>query len=293
MTSAPFSVDWHRVTIRFVGHQTVAIELGLRGHTTIVGKRRQAAQQGTLPFPHLPNGLHLPADPAAIILKTGGSQLPIQLLEGGHIRDGNQEVPATKSHRCLYPTLLPSGGWLAEMAFEQVVRAKGDKRPLLSPDSAFYHQPDSGREVVVADAGGHTSEVLKGTHMPIEERLLLLRGKGHDKAPPAVGQPHDKDLHRLLHSSDDRDRLSPIDLGILAGFKLQWQKECRGFVGLVPLAHMQANPCLRALVAFLSKAFIDLVRRVLLGASAGGHSRPAVHLCVDDRHQRPVLAWAE
>jgi hypothetical protein len=29
---------------------------------------------------------------------------------------------------------------------------------------------------------------------------------------------------------------------------------------------MQANPCLTALVAFLSQAFIDLVRRVLLFA---------------------------
>ena len=102
--------------------------------------------------------------------------------------------------------------------------------------------------------------------MPREERLLSLRGKSHDKAPPAVGQPHDKDLHRLLDPCNDRDRLSPINLGVLARFKLQRQKECGSCVGLVPLAHMQANPCLTALVAFLSQAFIDLVRRVLLFA---------------------------
>src|SRR5260221_379014 len=106
------------------------------------------------------------------------------------------------------------------MAFEQVVRAKGDKRPLLSSDAAFDHQPDSGREVIIADAGGHTSEVLKSARMPKEERLLSLGGKSHHEASPAVGQPDDKDLHRLFHPGDDRNGLSPIHLGILAGFKL-------------------------------------------------------------------------
>src|SRR5260370_17680064 len=101
------------------------------------------------------------------------------------------------------------------MAFEQVVRAKGDKRPLLSPDSAFYHQPDSGREVVVADAGGHASEVLKSPRMPREERLFPLRGKSHDKAPPPVGQPHAKHLHPLLHSTHHPHRLSPIHYSTL------------------------------------------------------------------------------
>src|SRR5260370_22831830 len=86
------------------------------------------------------------------------------------------------------PPFLPPSGRLAEMAFKQVVRAKGNKRPLLSPHPAFYHQAHSRREVVVTNAPRHTSKVLKGAHMPREECLLLLRGKGHDKAPPAGGQ---------------------------------------------------------------------------------------------------------
>jgi len=81
--------------------------------------------------------------------------------------------------------------------------------------------------------------VLKGADMPIEERLLLLRGTGHDKAPPAVRQPHDKDLHRLLPPCIDRDRFSPINLGVLARLKLQRQTECGRLVRLVPLADRQ------------------------------------------------------
>src|SRR5581483_8670781 len=37
------SIDWHGVAIGFVGDQTVAVEPGLGGDTTIVSKRRQAA----------------------------------------------------------------------------------------------------------------------------------------------------------------------------------------------------------------------------------------------------------
>ena len=98
MTSAPFSVDWHRVTIRFVGHQTVAIELGLRGHTTIVGKRRQAAQQGTLPFPHLPNRFRLPTHTALVIFETGLHQAQVQFLKGSDRGDRDEKIAATKSH---------------------------------------------------------------------------------------------------------------------------------------------------------------------------------------------------
>ena len=108
--------------------------------------------------------------------------------------------------------------------------------------------------------------MLESADMSVEKGLLLLAGKGHHKAPSAVRQPHHKDLHRLPDPADDGDGLPPIHLGILTRLKLQWQEEGRSRVGLVPLAHMQANPCLTALVAFLSQAFIDLVRRVLLFA---------------------------
>jgi len=73
------------------------------------------------------------------------------------------------------------------VAFKQVVGAKGDKGPLLSPHPAFDHQTNGGREIVVADAPGHASKVLKGTGMSVEKRLLLLARKGHDKTSSAVG----------------------------------------------------------------------------------------------------------
>src|SRR5437588_1192490 len=100
--------------------------------------------------------------------------------------------------------------------------------------------------------------------MPVREALWLLAGKGHYKASSAVGQPHHKDLHRLLDSPDDGDGFSPIHLRILARLKLQRQEERRGRVGLVPLAHMQTDSRFTALVALCLEQFIDLVTGVLL-----------------------------
>src|SRR5258708_23090397 len=91
------------------------------------------------------------------------------------------------------------------MAHEQIVRAEGHKLPLLAAHPTFHHQAHRSREVIVADAGGHASKVFEGADMAVEESLLLLAGKGHHKAPPAVGQPHDKDLHGLPDPADHVD----------------------------------------------------------------------------------------
>lgn len=68
---APGSVHWRRIAVRLVDEQAVAVEAAALGHTTIVGVRGEAAQHGTLPFPHLPNRLRLPTDAALVIFETG------------------------------------------------------------------------------------------------------------------------------------------------------------------------------------------------------------------------------
>jgi hypothetical protein len=121
MISAPLSVDRHGVAIRFVGQQTLAGKSCLPGDTTSVSTRRQVAQQGTLPLPHLSNGLRLPTEPAAIILEAGGCSLPVQLLKGGGRRDGDEKISATKPPTCFDPSLL-MGSLLprsTEVAFKQ------------------------------------------------------------------------------------------------------------------------------------------------------------------------------
>ena len=100
--------------------------------------------------------------------------------------------------------------------------------------------------------------------MPEKEALLLLTGKRHDKASPAVGQPHHKHLNRLLDPADDGDRLPPIHLRILARLKLQWQKERWGCMVFVPLGHMQTHARFTALVALSLEKLIDLMAGILL-----------------------------
>src|SRR6266568_2089235 len=60
------------------------------------------------------------------------------------------------------------------------------------------------------------------------------------------------------------DTAHPIDLRILAWFKLERQKERGGSVVLVPLREVQAYPRFTALVALPLEDFIDLMSRVLL-----------------------------
>jgi hypothetical protein len=166
---------------------------------------------------------------------------------------------------CLDPTFLPSSGRLAEIALEQIVRAERYKLPLLSAHPlAFHHQAHRSRQVIITDASGDAPKVFEGTDMAVQEALLLLAGKGHHKAPSAVGQPHHKDLHRLPDPADRGDGLPPIHLRILTRVKLQRQKQRRGLVALVPLRQVQAHSRLTALIALCLEQLIDLMPGVLL-----------------------------
>src|SRR6266496_24209 len=206
----------------------------------------------------------LAAHPALVIFETGLHQLQVQLLKRSHVGNRHEKISATEPHRCLDPTLLPSRGRLAEMALEQIVRAEGHKLPLLAPHLAFHHQADSSRQVIVADAGGHTPKVFESADMSVEEALLLLAGKGHHKAPSAVGQPHHKDLHRLPDPADRGDGLPPIHLCSLTRVKLQRQKQRRELVLLVPLRQVQAHSRLTALIALCLEQLVDLMSGILL-----------------------------
>ena len=261
---APGAVHRCRIAVRLVDNQAVAVETGAGRHTTLVGIGGEAAQHGSLPLPHLPDRLHLPADAALVIFETGVQQAQVQLLKRGHGGDRHEKIAAAKPHRCLHPPFLPSRGRLAEMALEQIVRAESHELPLLAAHPAFHHQADGGRQVIVADAGRHAPKVLESADMSVKEALLFLAGKGHHKASSAVGQPHHKDLHGLPDPADDGDGLSPIHLRILAGVKLQRQKQRRGVVALVPLRQVQAYPRLTALIALGLQQFVDFVARVLL-----------------------------
>src|SRR5713226_10120853 len=56
----------------------------------------------------------------------------------------------------------------------------------------------------------HPSEVLKGSHMPVEEGFLLACRKSHDKGTTRVREVHHEDLDFLLHPCQDHLRLPPV-----------------------------------------------------------------------------------
>src|SRR6266516_3525439 len=171
------------------------------------------------------------------------------------------------------------------MALEQIVRAEGHELPLLAPHLAFHHQADSSRQVIVADAGGHTPKVFESADMSVEEALLLLAGKGHHKAPSAVGQPHHKDLHRLPDPADDGDGLPPIYLRILAGVKRERE---RGVAcSIASGADAPAPHCPDSL---LPGAAHRLCARYTAAWAADARFRPAVRRLVPERGRTPGTA---
>src|SRR5260370_20362425 len=124
-------------------------------------------------LPHLANGRELATDPALIIFETGFEQVQIQVLKRGHVWDGHEKISATKPNRCLNTTFSPPGGRLAEMALEQVIRAKRHECLILPTSFPSRHDLDGCREVIIADAPGHAPKMLEFASVPVEEALLL------------------------------------------------------------------------------------------------------------------------
>jgi hypothetical protein len=100
----------------------------------------------------------------------------------------------------------------------------------------------------------------------VEEALLLLCWKCHDKGFTGKIEPHDKILHGLTHTANDRDSLSPVTLGIFARLKFQGNVEVWYVLRSVPSTNKFADTRLTAKIAFRLNDFKNLMRGVVLFA---------------------------
>jgi hypothetical protein len=83
-------------------------------------------------------------------------------------------------------------------------------------------------------------------------------------------------------------------LRILAGVKLQWQKQRGGLLLLVPLRHMETHPRLTALIALGLEQLIDLVPGILLlGRQMRIFGQQFVGSCPKGSEDRGRLRFAE
>src|SRR5205085_1315432 len=212
-------LDGHGVTIGFIGHLAVAIEVDLAGDTAVKRPLGQRKQERLLALPGLPNAHRLSINHAHIIAQTLLQHLLIQLLKGGRARHGHEKISATKPNRSLNTSLFMPLCRGTEMGVEEVVTAKGDERTLFFPNASRNPRLDSGRQIVIAQAMRNASKELEGAHMPVEERFLLLSWKRHDKRPARVAQMHHEDLHLLLLAFQNDLCFSPVDLGVLSRLK--------------------------------------------------------------------------
>src|SRR6266567_4627371 len=256
--------DGHRVAIGLIGHLAVSIEMNLTGHTAVKRPLGQRTQKRLLALPSLSNADGLPINHAHVIAKAMLQYLLIQFLEGGHARHGHQIISPAKPHRPLHTTLLMPLRRGTKMGVEEVVTAKGDEGALFFSDAPLYQRLDSGGKIVITQAMRDASKELEGTHVPVEEGFLLLRGKGHDKRPARVGQMHHEELYLLLLAFEDDLRLSPIHLGILSRLKFERQKGGRSFVHFAPADRIYLHSCLAASISLRLDQLKQLVGGVAL-----------------------------
>lgn len=183
------------------------------------------------------------------------------------------------------------------MRLEEVMAPKTHKGSnLLTRASSFpraiRHDLDGCAEIVVTDAVGNPAKVFEGAEMRIQETFLGLRGKRHRERPAGVAQTHQEELDFLAVSIDDSDGLAPIDLGILARIKFQWEKHLwplvfpSAFGDVVAYARFTApvslglddfKDAMRGVALFAGYLFILLEQRLntrLIGAKDGRRSRP-------------------
>src|SRR5215470_846119 len=226
--------DGHGVAIGLIRHLAVAIEMNLTGYAAVKRPLGQRTQKRLLALPCQSNADRLPIDHSHIIAQALLQHVLVQLLKGSHTRHGHEKISATKPHRPLYTSLLMPLVRGTEMGVEEVVTAKGDECALLFSDASLHQRLDGSGKIVITQTMRNASKELEGADMPVEERFLLLRWKGHDKRPARVAQMHDEDLHLLLYSCQNDLRFSPVDLAILSRLEFERQKRGRSFIGFAP-----------------------------------------------------------
>ena len=145
----------------------------------------------------------------------------IEFLQGGQIRNGNQDVPADKPHQMLHRPLLVAASRIAEDALEEVVAAKGRELPVLLPVGSLEHLGDRRLEVVVNALPGNPAEELEGQTVPRQKRLQPFVGEGVDEGGSTATKPHAEQMHPRRLSPETHHRLPPIHLSLLSRGRLQ------------------------------------------------------------------------
>jgi hypothetical protein len=229
-------IDRHRIAVGLEFHLAVAVEPHQARDGIVECAFWQGPQQGLLLLPGGADVHRLALHDADIVPFAAGEQMGIQIGKGGHLWQWHEILAAGEADAVLDAALLL---WLiggAEVGRKQVVAAKNDECRLLLARVAAQDRLHRRGEIVIADALGHATKEAEGRFVTREETLLALGGKGHHKGAARVTQGHHKDLHGDALARQIDLRLAPIDLGVLAGVKLQGQERGRALLLLAQFA---------------------------------------------------------
>ena len=99
-------------------------------------------------------------------------QIAVQVIPGGFLWDGYQEVTATVAHQSLHQSFLMCLGWCAEATLEQMVTPESDERYLLLAISSFQHLIHCRIQIVIHQLSWHATQEVKSAHMSLKEGFL-------------------------------------------------------------------------------------------------------------------------
>jgi hypothetical protein len=115
---------------------------------------------------------------------------------------------------------------------EPVVPAEVPKRSVpLDPRAFEVAFQDDAFEVIVDDLMGDAAEVVEGLDMGADERGHLLVLRPHGIHPPAEAQGHDEQVSLDPFARQDRPALTPVDLTLAAGRRLEPRRRLREGLG--------------------------------------------------------------
>ena len=152
--------------------------------------------------------------PQALPLPVAASRLqhPIERGEALHLRNRDEEVAATVTHKPLYLPLVVPTSRAAEAILEQIMRAQLAEDPRALTSAVAQDPGDRNLGVVVEDGPRHALEEGEGAHMAVAEGLRRLRWISFDEAGVRVRQADGEEVDLALHASYARQRLAEVRL---------------------------------------------------------------------------------
>src|SRR5215469_531762 len=138
----------------------------------------------------------------------------IELGEAGCARDRHHEVAPRVSHQPFDLALIVALAGSSKAVGEQIVRLQLTEDSRSQPPAVAQDARHCQLGVVIQDRTRHAAEEVEADPMTITEGLAALRRIGLHQTAVAVRQVHREEVDLALHSANNRERFTEVDLSM-------------------------------------------------------------------------------